>query len=221
MKRIYIERVCAVFQDSPQFKMTILKIVVKETRLSLIKSKVIYIQGKPITHTVDETFNIQKHEVIDFIDYNHTLVQLVCSTVDEFSIDEGSFDLLKLELEHIKHYNFIGDDELLENFLDSIVNINLERLKEKVIDPLWEDFIEQELIEINKRHERVILSNLCGGGNMKFMDVCVDSFLVFALFIPPWQKRSRIKIHTSRFIMSEKRLIRSILIRLVLYRRIG
>ena len=52
--------------------MTILKIVVKETRLSLIKSKVIYIQGKPITHTVDETFNIQKHEVIDFIDYNHT-----------------------------------------------------------------------------------------------------------------------------------------------------
>ena len=74
MKRIYIERVCAVFQDSPQFKMTILKIVVKETRLSLIKSKVIYIQGKPITHTVDETFNIQKHEVIDFIDYNHTLV---------------------------------------------------------------------------------------------------------------------------------------------------
>ena len=56
---------------------------------------------------------------------------------------------------------------------------------------------------------------------MKFMDVCVDSFLVFALFIPPWQKRSRIKIRTSRFIMSEKRLIRSILIRLVLYRRIG
>ena len=56
---------------------------------------------------------------------------------------------------------------------------------------------------------------------MKFMDVCVDSFLVFALFIPPWQKRSRIKIHTSRFIMSEKRLIRIILIRLVLYRRIG
>ena len=110
---------------------------------------------------------------------------MVCSTVDEFSIDEGSFDLLKLELEHIKHYNFIGVDELLENFLDSIVNINLERLKEKVIDPLWEDFIEQELIEINKRHERVILSNLCGGGNTKFMDVCVDSFLVFALFIPP------------------------------------
>ena len=56
---------------------------------------------------------------------------------------------------------------------------------------------------------------------MKFMDMCLDSFLVFASYIPPWQKRSRIKIRTSRFIMSEKRLISSILICLVLYRRIG
>ena len=60
-----------------------------------------------------------------------------------------------------------------------------------------------------------------GGGNMKFLDVCIDSFLVLASYIPPWQKRWRIKIHTSRFIMSEKRLISSILIRLVLHRRIG
>ena len=45
-----------------------------------------------------------------------------------------------------------------------------------VIDPFWEDFTEQELIEANKRRERVILSNLCGGGNMKFMDLCMDSF---------------------------------------------
>ena len=67
----------------------------------------------------------------------------------------------------------------------------------------------------------MILSNLCGGGNMKFMDVCMDSFLVFTSYIPLWQKRSRIKIRTSRFIMSEKRLISSILIRLVLYKRIG
>ena len=35
--------------------------------------------------------------------------------------------------------------------------------KLKVIDPFWEDFIERELIEVNKRCERVILSNLCGG----------------------------------------------------------
>ena len=49
----------------------------------------------------------------------------------------------------------------------------------------------------------------------------MDSFLVLASYIPPWQKRSRIKIRTSRFIMSEKRLISSILIRLVLHRRIG
>ena len=66
----------------------------------------------------------------------------------------------------------------------------------------------------------MILSNLCGGGNVKFMDVCMDSFLVLTSYILPWQKRSRIKIHTSKFIMSEKRLIGSILIRLVLHRRI-
>ena len=92
---------------------------------------------------------------------------------------------------------------------------------ENVIDSFWEDFIEQELIEINKRCEQVILSNLCGGGNMKFMDVCVNSFLVLVSYIPPWKKRSRIKIRASRFIMSEKRLISRILIRLVLHRRIG
>ena len=56
---------------------------------------------------------------------------------------------------------------------------------------------------------------------MKFMDVCMDSFLVLASYIPSWQKRSRIKIRTSRFIMSEKRLISSILICLILHRRIG
>ena len=67
----------------------------------------------------------------------------------------------------------------------------------------------------------MILSNLCEGGNMKFMDVCMDSILVRTSYIPLWQKRSRIKIRTLRFIMSEKRLIRSILIRLVLHRRIG
>ena len=67
----------------------------------------------------------------------------------------------------------------------------------------------------------MILSNLCRGGNMKFLDVCMDSFLVFASYILPWQKKSRIKICTSRFIMSEKRLISSILICLVLHRRIG
>ena len=110
---------------------------------------------------------------------------------------------------------------LLSNFFGNTVNINLERLMKNVIDPFWKDFIEQELMEVNKRRERVILSNLCGGGNMKFLDVCIDSFLVLALYIPPWQKRSRIKIYTSRFITNEKRLISSILIHLVLHRRIG
>ena len=81
------------------------------------------------------------------------MIQLVCSVVDGFSIDEQSFNLLKLELEHIKHYDFIGVDELLSNFFDNTVNFNLERLMENIIDPFWDDFIEQELIEVNKRHE--------------------------------------------------------------------
>ena len=55
---------------------------------------------------------------------------------------------------------------------------------ENVIDPFWEDFIEKELIEVNKRREQVILSNLCGGGNMKFLDMCMDSFFVLASYIP-------------------------------------
>ena len=92
---------------------------------------------------------------------------------------------------------------------------------ENIINPFWEDFIEQELIEVNKRHERVILSNLCGEGNLKFIDVCMDSCLVLFLCIPRWQKRSSIKIRSSRFIMSEKRPINNILIRLVLLKRIG
>ena len=54
---------------------------------------------------------------------------------------------------------------------------------------------------------------------MKFIDVCMNSFLVLASYIPLWQKSSRIKICTSRFIMSEKRLISGILICLVLYKR--
>ena len=76
------------------------------------------------------------------------------------------------------------------------------------------------MIEVNKICEWVILSNHCGGG-MKFMDVYMDSFLVLASYIPPWQKSSRIKICTSRFIISEKRLISSILICLVMHRTIG
>ena len=140
-------------------------------KTELDKNKVIYIQGEPITHTIDETFDVQRQKVIDFTDYNHRLVQSVCLVVDEFSIDEQSSNLLKLELEHIRNYDFIGVDELLSKFFGNIVNINLERLMDNVIDPFWDDFIEQELIEVNKRCKRVILSNLCGGGNMKFLDM--------------------------------------------------
>ena len=45
----------------------------------------------------------------------------------------------------------------MTHFVDETLDIQ----KQKVIAPFWEDFIEQKLIEVNKRHERVILSNLC------------------------------------------------------------
>ena len=147
----YIEKVCLVDWDSPPIYDDYPEDFSQGEKIELDKNKVIYIRDEPITHIIDETFDIQK---------------------------------------------------------------------QKVIDPFWEDFIEQELIEVNKRRGREILSNLCRGGIMKFMDVCMDSFLVLASYILPWQKRSRIKIRTSRFIMSEKRWINSILIRLVLHRRI-
>ena len=63
-------------------------------------------------------------------------------------------------------------DEPITHIIDETFDIQ----KQKVIDPFWEDFIEQELIEVNKRRERAILSNLCQGWNMKFMDVCMDFF---------------------------------------------
>ena len=34
----------------------------------------------------NETFNIKKQKVIDFTDYNHRLVQSVCSVVDKFKL---------------------------------------------------------------------------------------------------------------------------------------
>ena len=147
----YIERVCLVDWDSPPIYDDYPEDFSQREKFEPDKNKVIYIRDEPITHIVDETFDIQK---------------------------------------------------------------------QKVFDPFWEDFIEQELIGVNKRRERAILSNLCRGGNMKFLNVCMDSFLVLASYIPPWQKKLRIKICTSRFIMSEKRLISRILICLVLHKRI-
>ena len=129
----YIERVCVVNWDSPPIYDDYLEDYSQGDNIELDKNKVIYIQGEPITHTIDETFDVQRQKVIDFTDYNHSLVQSVCLVVDEFSIDEQSFNLLKLELEHIRHYDFIGVDELLSNFFGNTVNINLERLVETLL----------------------------------------------------------------------------------------
>ena len=131
----YIERVCVVNWDSPLIYDDYLEDYSQGDKIELDENKVIYIRGEPITHTVDETFNIKKQKVIDFTNYNHRLVQSVCSVVDQFSIDKQSSNLLKLELEHIRHYDFIRVDELLSNFFGNTVNINLERLMDNVIDP--------------------------------------------------------------------------------------
>ena len=80
----YIERVCQVDWDSPPIYDDYLEDFNQEENIELDKNKVIYIRDEPITHIIDETFDIQK---------------------------------------------------------------------QKVIDPFWENFIEQELIEVNKRHE--------------------------------------------------------------------
>ena len=99
----YIERVCVVNWDSPPIYDDYLENYSQGDKIELDENKVIYIRGESITHTVDETFNIKKQKVIDFTNYNHRLVQSVCLVVDKFSIDEQSFNLLKLELEHIRH----------------------------------------------------------------------------------------------------------------------
>ena len=113
----YIERVSLVDWDSLPIYDDYLENYSQGDKIELNENKVIYIRGEPITHTIDETFNIKKQKVIDFTDYNHWLVQSVCSVVDKFSIDEQSFNLLKLELEHIKHYDFIGVDDFSQIFL--------------------------------------------------------------------------------------------------------
>ena len=113
----YIERVSLVDWDSLPIYDDYLEDYSQGDKIELNENKVIYIRGEPITHTIDETFNIKKQKVIDFTDYNHRLVQSVCSVVDKFSIDEQSFNLLKLELEHIKHYDFIGVDDFSQIFL--------------------------------------------------------------------------------------------------------
>jgi len=46
---------------------------------------------------------------------------------------------------------------------------------ENIIDPFWEEFIEQELGKMSKRRAIVMLVKLCGGGNLTFTNVCMES----------------------------------------------
>ena len=61
----YIERVCVVNQDSPLIYDDYPGDFSQGEKIELNKNKVIYIRNEPITHIVDETFDIQKQKVID------------------------------------------------------------------------------------------------------------------------------------------------------------
>ena len=60
----YIERVCVVNWDSPPIYDDYLEDYSQGDRIELDENKVIYIRGKPITHTVDETFNIKNKKLL-------------------------------------------------------------------------------------------------------------------------------------------------------------
>ena len=79
---------------------------------------------------------------------------------DDYPEDFSQGKKIELDKNKVIHIR----DESITHIVDETFDIQ----KQKVIDPLWEDFIEQELIEVNKRRERVILSNVCRGGNMMF-----------------------------------------------------
>lgn len=130
------------------------------------------------------------------------MVQLICSTKEMFSFNEWIFNLPELELQHIQTYDFIRVDRLLSNFPSDNINITLNKLMETIYNTFWEDFVGQELVEVNKRLARVLLDKLFRGGNLEFIDGCMDSSLGFDSSIPSRQNKSRVRIHSARFIVS-------------------
>ena len=70
----YIERFCLIDWDSLPIYDDYPEDFSQGDKIELEKNKVIYIQGEPITHIIDETFDVQKQKVIDFTNYNHKLV---------------------------------------------------------------------------------------------------------------------------------------------------
>ena len=61
----YIERVCLVEWDSPPISDNYPEDFSQGEKIELDKNKVIYIRNEPITHIIDETFDIKKQKVID------------------------------------------------------------------------------------------------------------------------------------------------------------
>ena len=60
----YIESVCLVDWDSPPIYDDYLENYSQGDKIELNENKVIYIRGEPITHTVDETFNIKNKKLL-------------------------------------------------------------------------------------------------------------------------------------------------------------
>ena len=61
----YIERVCLVDWDSPPIYDDYPEDFSQREKIEPDKNKFIYIRDEPITHIIDETFDIQKQKVID------------------------------------------------------------------------------------------------------------------------------------------------------------
>ena len=61
----YIERVCLIDWDSPPIYDDYPEDFSQGEKIELDKNKVIHIRDEPITHIVNETFDIQKQKVID------------------------------------------------------------------------------------------------------------------------------------------------------------
>ena len=64
-KIMNILKVCLVNWDSPPIYDDCPENFSQGEKIKLDKNKVIYIRDEPITHIVDETFDIQKQKVID------------------------------------------------------------------------------------------------------------------------------------------------------------
>ena len=97
----------------------------------------------------EEEYNIKKED--KYVERVCVVNQDSPPIYDDYPEDFSQGENIELDKNKVIH---IRDEPITH-----IVDENFDIQKQKVIDPFWEDFIEQELIEVNKRRKRVILSN--------------------------------------------------------------